>query len=300
MYVIVGATGHTGSVVANKLLAKGKKVRAIARNAGHLEALTAKGAEPFVGSATDKSAITKAFTGAEAVYVLLPPDMHTQDYLSYSSQLIEAFAAGIEKNGVKYAVSLSSIGADKPEKNGPILGLRNLEERLNQISGLNALHLRAGYFMENTLGQAEVIKQMGVVATPLNPALKLPMIAARDIGEFAGDALSRLDFAGHQVQELHGQRDLSYGEVTAILGKATGKPDLKYSRISYEQFRGVLMQMGMSPNLASLLTEMTESLDSGYLEPLEARSPRNTTPTSYETFAEESFLPAYQQQRQAA
>jgi hypothetical protein len=58
--------------------------------------------------------------------------------------------------------------------------------------------------------------------------------------------------------------------------------------------------MEMSENLANLLAEMTESMDSGYIKPLEPRSPPTTTPTSYEAFVTESFLPDYQQKLQAA
>ena len=222
MYVIIGATGNTGSIVANTLLAQGKKVRVVGRNAEHLAQF--KKAEPFVGNVTDKAAVTKAFEGAQGVYLMFPPDVKTRDFIAYQKQITDAFATAIEKNGVKFAVSLSSIGADKPDKSGPILGLRNLEERLNRISGLNVLHLRAAYFMENTLGQADAIKQMGSAAGPLRPELKFPCIATRDIGAFAGDALARLEFAGQQIQELHGQRDLSYSEITSIIGKASASP----------------------------------------------------------------------------
>src|SRR5258707_737765 len=142
--------------------------------------------------------------------------------------------------------------------------------------------------MENTLGQADAIKQMGFAAGPIRPEVKFPSIAAHDIGAFAGDALARLDFAGQQVQELHGQRDLSYGEITSIIGKAIGKPDLNYVTLTPEQFRETLIKyVGMSESSANLLTEMVESMDSGYLHPLEPRSARNTTPTSYETFVAE-------------
>ncbi|HWF91157.1 MAG TPA: NAD(P)H-binding protein [Terriglobales bacterium] len=300
MHVIIGATGHTGSVVTNKLLANGKKVRVVGRNADHLASFTKKGAEPFVGNVTDKNAITKAFAGAQAVYVMLPPEPTINDYYAYAKQATEAFASAIEQNRVKYAVSLSSVGADRPDKTGPIVGLHNLEERLNQIAGINVLHIRAAYFMENTLGQADAITQMGSVAGPLRPELKFPLIASRDIGEFAGDAMSRLDFAGRQIHELQGQRDLSYAEITAIIGKAIGKPDLKYTKLTSEQFRGALQSMGMSENSARLLVEMADSMESEYIKPLEARSPRNTTPTSYETWVRESFLPVYQSKRQAA
>jgi uncharacterized protein YbjT (DUF2867 family) len=300
MYVIIGASGNTGSVVANQLLAQGKKVRVVGRNAGHLTLFTAKGAEPLIGSVTDKNTIAKAFTGAQAAYVMLPPDPGAGDFFAYTDQLVETLASAIEKSGVKHVVSLSSVGAEKPNNTGPIVGLHRLEERFNRISGLNTLHLRAAYFMENTLGQADVIAHMGSVASPLRPELKFPIIATRDIGAFAADALSRLDFTGHQVQDLLGQRDLSYSEITAIIGKAIGKPDLKYATLTQEQFRGALMQMGMSENFAALLSEMTVAMDSGYIKPVERRSSRNTTPTSYESVVADTFLPGYQRKRAAA
>ena len=299
MYVIIGATGNTGSIVANKLLNQGKKVRVVGRNAEHLAQF--KKAEPFVGDVTDKAAMAKAFQGAEAAYLMMPPNATVSDYKTYQQQIIESLGAAVEKNGVKFAVVLSSIGADKPDKSGPVLGLRNLEECLNQISGLNVLRLRCAYFMENTLGQADAIKQMGYAAGPFRPELKFPTIAARDIGEFAADALSQLEFAGQQVQELHGQRDLSYGEMTTIIGKAIGKPNLNYATLTRDQFRDALIkQVGMSQSVANLLGEMAESMDAGYLHPLERRSARNTTPTSYETFVAEEFIPLYRGKLAAA
>ena len=124
-----------------------------------------------------------------------------------------------------------------------------MEERLKGISGLNALYLRAGYFMENTLAQATVIHQMGAAAGPLNPDLKVPMIATLDIGTFAADELLGLKFRGHQTQELLGQRDLTMTEVTAAIGRAISRPDLEYRQIGYDQFRGFLIQMGASPRM---------------------------------------------------
>lgn len=300
MYVIIGASGNTGRVVANQLLSQGKKVRVVGRNADHLASFVSKGAELFIGDVTDRDSVTNAFTGAQAVYLMIPPDPSAPNFHQYQNKVQEAFATGIEKNGIKYAVTLSSIGADKAEKTGPISGLHRLEERLNLIPGLNVLHLRAANFMENTLGQADAIDKMGHAAGPLRPDIKLPMIAARDIGARAADALSNLDFTGKQVQELHGQRDLSYGEIASVIGKAIGKPDLKYAKLTDDQFRGALIQMGMSKDTADQMVEMAEAMGSGYIKPLQPRSPRNTTPTSYETFVMEEFLPEFQGKRAAA
>jgi uncharacterized protein YbjT (DUF2867 family) len=294
MYVVTGATGHTGSVIAKRLLAQGKKVRVVGRSTERLSSLVSRGAEPLAADISNKEAITRAFSGAEAAYVMIPPDLANPDYAAYQDKVIDSIASALDKGASTHVVALSSFGADKPDKTGPIAGLHRMEERLKGISGLNALYVRAGYFMENTLPQAGVIQQMGATAGPLNADLKIPMIATRDIGIFAADELLRLEFRGHERQELLGQRDLTMTEVTAVIGNAIGKPELQYRQITYDQFRGVLMQMGASQGIADMFVEMSEALNSGHVRALEARSQRNTTPTSYEQFVAEEFVPAYQ------
>lgn len=189
--------------------------------------------------------------------------------------------------------SLSSVGADKSENTGPVAGLHHLEQRLNRIAGLNVLHLRAGYFMENTLAQIGIIKATGVAAGPLRAELKLPMIAARDIGVAAAESLLALDFGPRQTRELLGQRDISYAEATRIIGKAIGKLDLAYVRLPDEQVRAAFIQTGMSPNVADLIIELSAALNTGHVAALEERSARNTTETSFETFVAEEFAPRY-------
>ncbi|HYT07532.1 MAG TPA: NAD(P)H-binding protein, partial [Rugosimonospora sp.] len=75
MYVVIGATGNTGSVVAEKLLAKREKVRVVGRDERKLERFKQKGAEAFAGDVTDASAMARAFSGAEAAYVMVPPNL---------------------------------------------------------------------------------------------------------------------------------------------------------------------------------------------------------------------------------
>ncbi|MBZ5537654.1 MAG: NmrA family NAD(P)-binding protein [Acidobacteriia bacterium] len=294
MYVVIGATGNTGNIVARNLIAKGQEVRVIGRSPERLRTLAAQGAEPFACDITDAGALTKAFTNARAVYAMMPPDLTSPDFRAHQDRATGAIAAALERAGVKHAVSLSSIGADKTEKTGPVVGLHYLEQQLNRIAGLNVLHLRAGYFMENTLPQIGIIQSMGITAGPLRPDLKVPMIATRDIGAIAAEALLKLNFTSHETRELLGQRDLTMTEVTAVIGKAIKRPTLAYNHPPDEQLRPALTQMGMSLNVANLLLEMAASLNSGYMVALEKRSAQNTTPTSFETFVAEEFVPRFQ------
>jgi uncharacterized protein YbjT (DUF2867 family) len=293
MYVVTGATGNTGSVVANQLLAAGKKVRGIGRSAERLQRLAHKGGEPFVADLTDREALTRAFRGCEGVYVMIPPDPSAPDISALQHAVSESIAAALEQAGVQYAVALSSIGADKAEKTGPVVGLHRQEERLNRISGLNVLHLRAGYFMENTLMQAGLIHKTGTAVGPLSPQLRIPMIATRDIGSAAAEALLSLDFKSHQTRELMGPNDITMTEVASIIGKAIGKPDLKYAQAPNDQLHSAMLQMGMSEDFVSQILEMSAALNSGYMKALEPRSSHNTMPTSFVTFVHEEFVPQY-------
>jgi uncharacterized protein YbjT (DUF2867 family) len=294
MHAITGASGNTGRVVAEKLLAEGEKVRVIGRDTSRLVQLQKKGAEAFAADLTDAVALTKAFAGARSAYVMVPPNVTAADYRAYQERVSDALAQALEKASVPYVVALSSVGADKAQKTGPVVGLHSLEQKLNGLAGLNALYLRAGYFMENLLPQVAVIQNFGIVGGPLRADLRVAMIATRDIGSVAAELLQRLDFTGKQSRELLGQRDLTYSEVTSVIGKSIARPDLAYTQLPAQQLKPALVQMGMTSNIADLILEMSNALNSGTMVALEPRSERNTTPTSIETFVAEEFVPRFQ------
>jgi uncharacterized protein YbjT (DUF2867 family) len=181
-----------------------------------------------------------------------------------------------------------------------VVGLHNLEEKLNAIPGLNVLHLRAGYFMENTLPQIGIIKALGAAAGPLRGDVALPLIATRDIGAYAAQALIGLRFSGQQVHELLGQRDLNMAQVASIMGAEIGRHGLAYKQLPNELVRKALVDTGMSQNMADLILEMAEAINSGHMAIREKRSPENTTPTSFETFVKEVFAPQFKGKSTAA
>src|SRR6266576_5198330 len=243
MYVIVGASGNTGSIIANSLLSKGKKVRVIGRDAERLERFVRKGAEAFTAELSDAPALTKAFSGARAAYLMLPPVKSREDQERQS----DAIAKALKESGLRYAVHLSSYGAQVPEGTGPVSGLHSSEQKLN------VLHLRAAYFMENNLAAIGMIHGMGIFGNALLPDLKVPMAATRDVGGYAAQRLLHLDFSDRQTRELLGERDLSMTEATAVIARGIGKPDLRYEQFPYDQ---VLTQMGVPPKGAALYIEM--------------------------------------------
>jgi uncharacterized protein YbjT (DUF2867 family) len=245
---------------------------------------------------SDAAALTKAFTGARAAYLLLPPITSREDQERES----DAIAKAVRESGLRYAVYLSSYGAHVPEGTGPVTGLYSAEQKLNAIGGLNILHLRAAYFMENNLAAISMIQEMGIFGHALLPDLKLPMTATRDAGNYAAQRILDLDFSGKQTRELLGERDLSMAEATAIIARGIGKPDLRYVQFPYDQVEQVLEQMGMPPKKAAVYIEMFKAINAGVLAAQEPRSRENTTPTSFEEFVRDVFAPAYHRKARVA
>ena len=289
IYVILGASGNTGSIIANSLLSAGKNVRVVGRDSGRLQRFVDKGAEAFTADMSDAFALAKTFRGARAAYLMLPPAKSREEQERDSDNVAKA----VKESGLRYAVHLSSYGAQVAEGAGPVSGLHSSEQKLNAIEGLNVLHLRAAYFMENNLAAIGMIHQMGILGNALLPDLKIPMAATRDVGDYAAQRLLHLDFSGKQTRELLGERDLSMTEATAVIARGIGKPDLRYQQFPYDQVQQALTQLGVPPKGAAMYIEMYKSINAGVLVPLEPRSPENTAPTSFEQFVQEVFAPAY-------
>lgn len=286
MYVITGASGNTGKVIANALLDAGKKVRVLGRDAEKVKELTDKGAEAAIGNLDDVDFLTNAMTGATAVYAMIPPNFATDNYRGYQNQVADAQIEAAKNAGVKYVVTLSSVGAHLKEKAGVVQGLADMEKKWNAVEGINVLHLRPSYFMENALGQIDTIKNMGIMGSPIKGDMSFPMVATKDIGELAAKRLLELDFSGSEVQYLLGSRDVTYNEVAGIYGKVIGKEDLKYVDFPYEDAKKAMMEgWGFSENVADVYIEFMQTTNAGHLFEDAKRTEQNTTPTSVEDFA---------------
>lgn len=295
MYVITGATGNIGSQAADILLARGEKVRVVGRSAAKLQRFVDKGAEAAVGDLKESAFVAKAFTGATAVFAMIPPEYAAGDFRAYQNEIGTNIATGIENSGVRYVVSLSSQGADLPDGTGPIKGLRDQEERLNRLEGVNILHLRPTYFMENLLMNIPLINGQGIAGSAVRGDQKFAMIATRDIAAHVAERLVKRDFAGKQVQDLLGQRDLSLDEAIAVIGRKIGLSDLKYVQFSYEDAATGMTEMGIGADLSGLFIEMSKALNDGLFAVNRPRTRENTTPTSIEEFAE-TFAHVYRAQ----
>jgi uncharacterized protein YbjT (DUF2867 family) len=283
----MGASGHVGRRLSERLPESGEKVRALGRSKEKLAALAKRGAEVRTGDAADARFLETVFRGTEGVFTLLPPEPQSSDYRGLQDSLGEAITKAVRESGVPRVVFLSSIGAELAEGTGPIAGLHAQEKRFERLGKVEVLILRPGYFFENFAETLGLIKHQGINGGAIEPDLAIPMIATRDIADAAAGALRSRNFQGVTVRELLGPRDLSHREATRILGSHIGKPDLAYVQFPYSDFTNALVQAGLSRDVAGQYTEMARALNEGRVKSIEGRRPENTTPTRFEDFAVE-------------
>lgn len=286
MYIITGATGNTGHRIAESLLAAGKPVTVVGRSADKLAPLAAKGAHVAVGDLEDAEFLTRTFTGATAVYALIPPNFATPDFRAYQHRVADALTAAVRQSGVRHVVALSSIGAHLPEGAGVVSGLYHFESSLSAIEGVNVVFLRAGFFMENFFGSVGLVNVLNALAGfPIAAHVSMPMVHTQDIAAKATERLLNLDFTGASVQFVAGPRDYSFAEAATILGTAIGKPDLQWLAFPYDQAYAAMVQNGMSEDLAGQYIEFCTASNEGSLSSGFIRNSENTTETRLEDFA---------------
>lgn len=284
-YAITGATGNIGHRITEKLLAEGHKVRAIARTAEKLQTLADKGAETSPGALEDTDFLTRAYQGAEAVFAMIPPNLQSPDCRAFQNAVAKSHVTAVMEADVKNVVALSSIGAHLTEGAGIVQGLHDFEQHLSSLTDVNLLVLRPAYFMDNIYLQLDVIKNMGIVGTPIAPDVSQPMVSTKDIAAVAASRLSGLEMQSHSIEYVLGERNLSYSEITRVLGKALGREDLQYVQFPYDDARKAMVQMGLSEDVADLLIQLAKAINSGDILSHYQRTPENTTKTSIEEFA---------------
>lgn len=260
MFVVLGATGHTGSVVAETLLARKQPVRVIVRSASKGAAWKAKGAEVAVASLDDVPALTKAFQGATGVYLLVPPNYGASAWLAEQRQRMDQTAEAVKASGIAHVVFLSSVGGHITEGTGPIRAARYGEQKLGAVAK-NLTILRPCYFMENWAPGIGMAKGQGLLPTFIAPTAKVPMISTRDIGRIGAEQLMT-GGQGIKVVELAGPEEYSPNETAAALGQILGK-SVSAQHAPLSAVVPTFTSFGFSTEAATLFEEMYTSFAKG-------------------------------------
>ena len=253
MYVVLGATGNTGSSVAETLLSQKRPVRVIVRSADKGAAWKAKGAEVAVTSLDDVPALVKALKGATGVYLMVPPNYGAMAWLSEQQARMDRAAEAVKRSGVGHVVYLSSIGAQLPGGTGPIRAVHYGEEKLASVVKHLTI-LRPPSFMENWAPVIGAAKGQGVLPTFLAPVVKIPTMSTRDIGRIGAEQLLA-DGQGRTVVELAGPEDYSPDQAAAALSIILGKT-VTTQQAPLSAVVPTYMSFGFSQEAAALFEEM--------------------------------------------
>lgn len=284
---VTGSLGNISRRLATQLIAKGHEVTVISQDADKAAAIEALGAKAAIGSVEDDNFLVEAFTRADAVYVMVPPNSKTDNLKEVMKRLADKYAKAIQATGVKYVANLSGIGAQSPEGNGPSSAFYYSEGRLNELEDVNVLHLRPGMFYTNHHGSVGMIQRMGFMGNNFDASTTIAMSHPHDIADAAAEALDSLSFSGKKIQYVVSD-ELTGGEVAQILGNAFGKPDLPWVVLTDDQLKQGIIQGGFSQHMADNFAEMGTAIKEGKIwEPYLTDKANNYGSRKFKDFAGE-------------
>jgi uncharacterized protein YbjT (DUF2867 family) len=265
MFVVAGASGKTGKVVAETLLARGGKIRVLVRDPVKGAEWRRRGAEVAMASFEDGPALAPAMEGAAGLYTLLPETLGGEDFHAHRRRMTEGLARAVTESGVPHVVFLSTIAAALPEGNGPAKDLHVAEKMLRAAAPVVTV-IRASYFQENVLAALPAARYEGIYPSFLPSAqIAFPTVATCDVGRLAARCLLEPP-PRSEVIDLVGPM-YSIAQLATKLGSALGK-DLRVVDVPPAAQLDVLMTKGGLPRqLAEAFVEMFACVGSGRVTP---------------------------------
>jgi uncharacterized protein YbjT (DUF2867 family) len=266
--VLTGSLGHISRPLTQQLVLNEHVVTVISSKAERQAEIEAIGASAAIGSVTDVAFLTNTFTGADAVYTMVPPPANfydpSFDMLAYGETVRNSYFSALEKAGVNRVVNLSSWGAHRSSGIGGIAGSYYMEQLLNQLPGaVNITHVRPTSFYYNILHFIPMIKYTGRIALNYGGADIVSVVAPTDIAAAIAEELQNPGEA-RSIRYVASD-ELSCNEIARILGEAIGMPDLQWVRISDEEAQQNLIAAGVSPAMAASIAEIQGAIHKGLL-----------------------------------
>ena len=286
---VVGATGRIGAKLTRTLLSAGHQVKALLRGGPALDALVKIGAEPFLGSFdTNTGELNELFQDADSAFLMVKTDWNNLH--GHYPAVAHRFVDALRNSPVRLAVSLTGIGSDVRGSTGHFEGLYNLDQTLNQLSNIDLVHLRAGWFMENLLAWTGAVARHGRIAWSLNLDVKLPWVATHDIADLAATELTNPTGECRVIREV-GSEDLTMPEVAAIISRETGRPvGYRFVDRKRKDVEGEYIKRFGTPET---WLDDSQTLDALNERRVRFHGSRSLRPTTMETFIRDVWKPRY-------
>ena len=228
---------------------------------------------------TRPETIADALNNIDRLFLRIPPSVEMVDI---SSNFVE----GAKKNGVKFIVKLSTMGADLEP--GYASGRLHREvEKIIEESGIPFAFLRPNSFMQSFITRSsQTIKNQNAIYLPAGDE-KISLVDARDVATVAAEVLTN-NGSQHinKVYDITGPEALSHSQVAEILSKETGRR-VSYVDISEEDLRNRMKEMGMVDWSVDNALELYRMYRSGYRSQVTTVVEQLTgqKPTSFSQFA---------------
>ena len=294
-YVITGSLGNISKPLTQSLLASGHIVTVISSQESKRAEIEALGAIAAIGSVQDVAFLTKTFTGADAVYTMVPPTFAATDWKKYIGDTGKIYADAIKAAGIKYVVNLSSIGAHMAEGCGPVSGIYRVEQVLNTLTDVNIIHLRPGNFYTNFYANIGMIKHNNIIGGNYGSNTSIVLVHPKDIAAAASEELTSLSFKGHSIRYVISD-ERTTTDIAKILGTAIGKLELPWIDFKDEDSLAGMLGAGLPEEIAKNYVEMGKAVREGSMfEDYNAhKASVKISKTKLEDFAKE-FAAAYNQ-----
>jgi len=229
---VIGATGNTGSAVAELALEDGHDLRAIARNPDSLKKLANSDAEVFTADLDDYEGILSTLSGVEAVYYCSPLPAGYDEPFAVEFARARNAINGARSAGIEHFVLLSAMGPETAPGVELIETKRAIEVELAG-SGLAYTILRPNMFMDNVaMAGPEALLGVGL-AWPFSESALIQPIAARDIAQIAFKSMT--SGPRNRSFDLVGPEALTFPQIARELGQAMGF-EVRFTAIPDEVF----------------------------------------------------------------
>jgi uncharacterized protein YbjT (DUF2867 family) len=264
--IVTGSLGHISRPLTEELLQRGHEVTVISSNAEKKQEIEALGATAAIGSLEDVGFLTTAFSTADALYSMIPPNNyfdHELDLTAYCHRIGSNYAAAVRQSGIKRLVHLSSIGAHLEKGSGVILPHHDVEGILDKLSDVDITFMRPTSFFYNLYGYLPLIKSAGFIAANYGGEDLIPWVSPKDI---AAAIVSEFEMPPvHRKVRYVVSDERTANETARILGEAIGKPELKWMLISDKETLDGLVAAGMNPKIAEGIVELYAGIHTGVL-----------------------------------
>lgn len=255
--VVTGSLGNVSRPLTRKLIQNGHSVTVISSNPERKKDIEATGAFSAIGKLEDTDFLISAFTGADAVYCMIPFNFKEPDLIAYFKRIGQNYALAIQETGIKKVVLLSGWTA------GIIDSYQDIENIFNELPGISVAHIRPGYFYSNFFVSLDMIKGKGIIAATFGGEDKIVFSAPSEIADVVFDEVTHLDH-GMKVRYVSSD-EMTCDEAAKIIGTAIGKPHLKWVTLTDKDMLRELEQNGLSPKFATDMVEMQAPIHLGLM-----------------------------------